>query len=619
MSLLEKITSPADLEGFSAEELERLCAELRATIIETVSHTGGHLSSNLGVVELTVALHRTFSSPDNRIVWDVGHQCYAHKLLTGRTVGFKDLRKATGVSGFPRPAESEYDAFVAGHSSTSISAANGLAKAKTLTGEKGHVIAVIGDGAMTGGLAYEGLCNAGRSDDRLIVVLNDNKMSINQNVGFVARHLSNLRTGTGYQRLKNSVNRFLVHLPLVGKPLRHLIMRTKTSVKQTMYHKSSMFEEMGFYYLGPVDGHNLNEVCRALRVAKNVNHPVLLHVITEKGHGYAQAAEKPDVFHGVSGFDIETGKPGISGDSFSKTAGECLCHFAEQDENLCVVTAAMTGGTGLSSFAAKYPKRFFDVGIAEEHAVTFLSGLSVGGCLPVFAVYSTFLQRAYDQILNDTAIMNNHIVLAVDRAGIVPDDGETHQGIFDVAFLSTIPHTTVYSPATYEELALDMKRALYKDKGIVAVRYPRGAQRSLPVKYTPDGKPFAYFRNVNARTLVITYGRTFANVLEVVGELKGEIPLSVLKLNQVHPIPKETLRIAAEYQRVIFFEEGSYAGGAAQQMGAALMEQHYFGNYEAHAITEFIPTCSVEEGLRLCGLDTESMIAVIRGGETVDR
>ena len=618
MSLLEKIQSPADLAQLSSDQLDELCEELRGVIIQTVSHTGGHLASNLGVVELTVALHRLFSSVDDRIVWDVGHQCYAHKLLTGRAAQFEHLRKSQGISGFPRPQESPYDTFVAGHSSTSVSAANGLAKAKTLTGESGHVIAVIGDGAMTGGLAYEGLCNAGRSDDRLIVVLNDNKMSINQNVGFVARHLSNLRTGRGYQRFKNAVNKSVSRLPVVGKPLHRLLSRTKMSVKQSVYHTSTMFEEMGFYYLGPVDGHNLNDLFRALEVAKTANRPVLLHVITEKGHGYAQAVKDPDVFHGVSGFDVETGKPAGGGDSFSKAAGDCLCEAAEHDDKLCVVTAAMTGGTGLSAFAARFPDRFFDVGIAEEHATTFLSGLAVGGCLPVFAVYSTFLQRAYDQLLNDTAIMNNHVVLAVDRAGIVPDDGETHQGLFDVSFLSTIPHTTIYSPATYEELALDMKQALYHDTGIVAVRYPRGAQMAIP-SYKPDGKPFAYFRNVNARTLIVTYGRLFSHTLEAVSALKEDLPLSVLKLNRVHPLPEEVLRIVSEYQRVIFFEEGNYTGGVAQQLGAALLENRFFGQYETHTIDRFIPACSVDEGLHLCGLDTEGMIRAIRGGEDRDR
>ncbi len=614
MSLLETIQSPADLQSLSIARLDELCDELRTTIIQTVSHTGGHLASNLGVVELTVALHRLFPSADDRIVWDVGHQCYAHKLLTGRVSQFEFLRKSQGISGFPRPLESQYDAFVVGHSSTSVSAANGLAKAKTLTGKNGHVIAVIGDGAMTGGLAYEGLCNAGRCDDRLIVVLNDNKMSINQNVGFVARHLSNLRTGTGYQRFKNAINKSLSHLPLVGKPLHYVLSRTKMSLKQSVYHTSTMFEEMGFYYLGPVDGHNLNDLCRALQVAKTANRPVLLHVITEKGHGYAQAVKDPDVFHGVAGFDVETGTPTGGGDSFSKTAGECLCEAAQNDGKLCVVTAAMTGGTGLAEFAKRYPERFFDVGIAEEHATTFLSGLAAGGCLPVFAVYSTFLQRAYDQLLNDTAIMNNHVVLAVDRAGIVPDDGETHQGLFDVSFLSTIPNTTIYSPSTYEELVLDMKQALYDDSGIVAVRYPRGSQTVVP-SYKPDGKPFAYFRNGNARTLIVTYGRLFSHALNAVAALKEEMPLSVLKLNRVHPLPEEALRIAAEYQRVIFFEEGNRSGGVAQQLGAALLENRYYGQYEICAIDRFIPTCSVEEGMRLCGLDTQGMIRTIRGGE----
>ncbi len=617
MSILENMVSPAELKMLSQDDLQQLCGELRSAIIDTVSHTGGHLASNLGVVELTVALHRSFSVPHDQIVWDVGHQCYAHKLLTGRLSQFHTLRQTGGISGFPRPSESEYDAFVAGHSSTSISAANGLAKAKKLTGDDGYVIAVIGDGAMTGGLAYEGLCNAGRSSDRLIVILNDNKMSINQNVGFVARHLSTLRSGIGYQRFKNRVANLVSRLPGIGKPLYRLMARTKSHVKRSFYRTGSVFEEMGFYYLGPVDGHDLNDLQRALQAAKTIDRPVLLHTITQKGHGYTHAEKKPDIYHGVSGFDVGTGAPSVGGLNFSKAAGNCLCTIAQEDPRLCVVTAAMTSGTGLSEFATQYPKRFFDVGIAEEHAVTFLSGLAGGGCLPVFAVYSTFLQRAYDQILNDTAIMDNHIVLAVDRAGIVPDDGETHQGIFDVPFLSTIPHVSIYAPATYEELAVHMRQALYDETGIVAVRYPRGGEFPLTPAYKPDGNPFTYYRNTDARTLVITYGRLFANVLETVGALKEETPLSVLKLNRIHPIPSDLLRIAAEYHRVIFFEEGSKNGGIAQQLGAQLMEQRYIGKYEISAIDGFVPTCSVTDGLRLFGLDSEGMIRTIQGGTSL--
>ncbi len=618
MSLLEHITSPGDLQAFSDEQLQTLCGELRETVIETVSRNGGHLSSNLGTVELTVALHRAFSFPKDRIVWDVGHQCYAHKLLTGRFATFKSLRKTDGISGFPKPSESEYDTFIAGHSSTSISAANGLAAAKKLKGEDGYVIAVIGDGAMTGGLAYEGLCNAGRGSDKLIVVLNDNGMSINENVGFMARHLSSLRARPRYVRFKHTLGRAVSYIPLIGKPIFRLLERTKRSVKRTVYHKSCIFEEMGFYYLGPVDGHDLDELRPALEAAKAIDRPVLLHVVTVKGKGCDYAMANPDVYHGVSGFDAATGKTPAGGDSFSKAFGDCMCELAKTDANIYAITAAMREGTGLTKFASQYPNRFFDVGIAEEHAVTFASGLATGGCLPVFAVYSTFLQRAYDQILNDTAIMNNHIVLAVDRAGIVPGDGETHQGIFDVPFLSTIPNVTVFSPSTYGDLAIQLKEALYHTPGIAVVRYPRGGESLPTATYKPTRKPFTHFRNTDARTLVITYGRLFSNVLQAVSQLREEQPLSVLKLNRIYPIPEEALRIAAEYRRVVFFEEGSKAGGIGERFGALLAQQQYWGEYEAHAIEQWIPNCSVEDGLRMAGLDVNGMITVLQNGEGVE-
>ncbi len=612
-SILATVQSPDDVKRLPREQLEPLCEELRRTIIDTVSQNGGHLSSNLGVVELTVALHRQFNHPQDCIVWDVGHQCYAHKLLTGRREQFHTLRKTGGVSGFPRPAESEYDTFVAGHSSTSISAANGIAKAKALAGEEGYTVAVIGDGAMTGGLAYEGLCNAGRSHDKLIVILNDNQMSINRNVGFVARHLSTLRSSLQYVRTKNRFGNVISAIPLIGKPLHRGMVRLKCRIKNAVYHSSPVFEEMGFYYLGPVDGHNLRELIRALETAKHLNRPVLLHVATVKGQGYEHASQNPDRYHGISRFDVQTGQAEKSPVGFSQTAGNCLCQLAEEDPRVCVVTAAMTGGTGLTEFAARYPKRCFDVGIAEEHAVTFASGLAVGGALPVFAVYSTFLQRAYDQLLNDTAIMNNHIVLAIDRAGIVPDDGETHQGIFDVPFLSTLPHTTVYAPATLKELEINLKQAMYDTSGIAAVRYPKGAEPASLASYQPDYQPYTLFRDPLANTLVITYGRVFGNALQAAKRVRSKAPVSLLKLTRIYPIPEETLAIAASYQRVLFFEEGARSGGIAQKFGAALLDRQYRGSYEPYAIDTFIPTCSVEDGQRLTGLDVDGMTRRIVG------
>lgn len=615
MDILQNIQSPQDIRNLSVGEMDKLCEELRGKIIETVSKNGGHLSSNLGVVELTVALHKQFDLPQDRIVWDVGHQCYCHKLLTGRAAKFDTLRKSGGVSGFPSPKESEYDTFVMGHSSTSISAALGMAKANTLAGNENYVVAVIGDGAITGGLAYEGLCNAGRENDRLIVVLNDNRMSINRNVGFVARHLASLRARPRYIKTKTDISNVLEAIPLVGQPTRRLLTLGKVQLKQAMYHSSSVFEEMGYYYLGPVDGHNLNDLLSALQTAKNLNRPVLLHVETIKGKGYSHALENPDVYHGVSGFQLETGKTTRGGRTFSQVAGESLCALAKDDEKLCVVTAAMTDGTGLSTFAKQYPNRFFDVGIAEEHAVTFASGMATNGLSPVFAVYSTFLQRAYDQLLNDTAIMNNHIVLAIDRAGLVPDDGETHQGLFDVPFLSTIPNTTVFAPSTFEELFLHLKQAVYDTKGIAAVRYPKGGEFPALAMYQPTDKPFTHFRNQHARTLVITYGRLFSNVLQAVRQLRDDIPLSVMKLNRIHPLPKEVFKLIEQYQRVVFFEEGAREGGVAAQLGAKLMERKYRGTYEFHTIDSFVPACTVEEGLSHFGLDVDGMVQTLHKTE----
>lgn len=606
------------LKSMNNAELEALCGRIRRILIETVSKTGGHLSSNLGVVELTVALHRSFSLPHDRIVWDVGHQCYVHKLLTGRADRFDTLRQEGGLSGFPRPCESETDSFIVGHSSTSISAANGMAKAKALSGDDGYVVAVIGDGAMTGGLAFEGLSNAGRSHDRLIVVLNDNRMSISHNVGFVARHLAKLRLQSRYVRFKKRVESIVNHLPLIGAPLYRFLARIKVRLKKTIYSRSTMFEEMGFYYLGPIDGHNLRELSEAMITARNLNRPVLMHVETVKGNGYPYAAQSPDAYHGVSGFDIETGKTPPSAPSFSSVFGESLCELAEQDARICAMTAAMKSGTCLTAFADRFPDRFFDVGIAEEHAVTFSSGLAQGGMLPVFAVYSTFLQRSYDQILNDTALIGSHVVLAVDRAGVVPDDGETHQGIFDVAFLGTIPHVTVYSPATFEELRIHLKQALYDVAGVAVVRYPKGDELPIPDGYQPDYKPFTYFQAAEAKVLLVTYGRIFAHVLTAAELLsKQGIRVSILKLNRIRPVEPECVSIALGYRRVLFFEEAIRTGGIGEWFGNELVQHDYARSYEVYAADGFLDTCTVTSGLHRLGLDVEGVVRAVTGGEAV--
>lgn len=592
--------------------LTGLCGEIRDTLIRTVAQNGGHLSSNLGVVELTVAIHRAFDFSEDRIVWDVGHQCYTHKLLTGREDGFDALRREGGISGFPRPCESSTDCFVTGHSSTSVSAANGLAKAKTLTGQEGYVVAVIGDGALTGGLSYEGLSNAGRSKDKLIIVLNDNRMSISRNVGFVARHLAKLRARRKYIRLKRIFGNILNHIPLIGRRLYAWVENKKVQYKKRMYRSSTMFEEMGFYYLGPVDGHDLKGLDEAFLTAKNISRPVVLHVVTTKGKGYEYALKNPGAYHGVSGFDVETGKTPAPASCFSSVFGVALEKLAAQDDRICAVTAAMKNGTGLADFATSYPSRFFDVGIAEEHAVTFCSGLAKGGMRPVCAVYSTFLQRGYDQLINDVSLNGSHVVFAVDRAGIVPEDGETHQGIFDAAFLQTVPGMTVYAPATFEELEIHLKQALYDVDGPVAVRYPKGIPLPMPEGFRGSYKPYTLLQAEGTHTLLVTYGRIFANVLAAAGILaKAGIPVSVLKLNRIKPIDEECISIALPYRRVIFFEEGIRTGGIGEWFGDQLVQRDYARTYQVCALDRVPGVCTVSSGLRNAGLDVEGILRTV--------
>ncbi|MBQ7089393.1 MAG: 1-deoxy-D-xylulose-5-phosphate synthase [Clostridia bacterium] len=610
MKRLENVHSPKDIKKMNTKELTDLCAQLRQKMVDTVSRTGGHLASNLGTVELTVALHRVFTTPKDAIVWDVGHQCYAHKLLTDRYARFDTLRQQGGVSGFPNPAESVHDAFVAGHSSTSISVANGIAKAKALTGDKGYTIAVIGDGALTGGLAYEGLSNAGRSDDRLIVVLNDNKMSISENVGFVARYLSHLRSRVKYVRIKQKVTKVLNHTPLVGRPLTALIQRAKKRVKRSVFSGTSFFENMGFYYMGPVDGHDLDDLIEALRAAKSVGKPVVLHVNTVKGKGMPYAEEKPDTYHGISRFDPDTGVAQSGGESFSSRFGQTLCDLAEKDSRIVAVTAAMIKGTCLEDFAARYPTRFFDAGIAEEHAVTFSAGMARGGLLPVFAVYSTFLQRSYDQLINDTALMNNHVVLAIDRAGVVPEDGETHQGIYDVAMLATIPNVTMYAPSNFAELEVHLKQALYDTDGIAAVRYPKGGEGDLLADYRPDGAPYSLDGD-GKDVLLVTYGRTYGEVMALVGRYRAEgRPVSVLKLNRILPLTEEIVSLTAQYRCVLVLEETR--GGVGHLLGSRLMQAGYGGHYAVRAIEETLGACTTAQGLHRVGLDAAGIASFVK-------
>ncbi|MBR2724589.1 MAG: 1-deoxy-D-xylulose-5-phosphate synthase, partial [Ruminococcus sp.] len=467
--LLSKIKSPKDLKKLSLEQLTALCDEIRQKLILTVSENGGHLAPNLGVVELTVAIHYVLDCPEDSIVWDVGHQSYTHKMLTGRFDRIDTIRKAGGLSGFPRRYESDYDDFGAGHSSTSISAALGIAKAKQLKGDKSCTIAFIGDGSFTGGLAYEGINNAGRFDGNFVIVLNDNKMSISKNVGAISKYFSAIRISPRYVSAKSGLERFLNKIPLIGNPVTKGLTRIKNWFKKKIF-KTNLFEIFGFRYYGPVDGHNLEDLIKVMKIAKAADKPLIIHALTVKGKGYQFAEDNPKNFHGIGRFDIDTGEPLSHGDSYSNCFGRTICELAKEDKSICGITAAMTVGTGLTAFSENFKERFFDVGIAEEHAVTFGCGLASRGMIPVFAVYSSFLQRAYDQLIHDAAAQNLHLVLSVDRAGIVGEDGETHQGVFDVSILNSIPGTTIYSPCYFDELEKSLNTAIYKDTGLTAVR-----------------------------------------------------------------------------------------------------------------------------------------------------
>ena len=610
-SILDTICSPQDVKELPFEQLDVLCTQIRERLIQTTAKTGGHLASNLGTVELTVALHRVFDCPDDQIVWDVGHQCYTHKLLTGRREQFSSLRQEGGLSGFPKRKESEYDAFIAGHSSTSISVASGLARAKKLQNDQHHVIAVIGDGAFTSGLAFEGANNAARFGDNLIVILNDNKMSISKNVGSFSKYLSKIRARPAYFRTKDRVESICNHLPLIGKPLNQLLVWLKTTMKTVVYG-SNWFEDMGFCYLGPIDGHNMETLCDVLQRAKNLHRPVFLHIETQKGKGYSYAEENPGEYHGTSGFDIDTGKSFSSASTnFSNEFGLYLTELAKRDERICAITAAMKYGTGLNHFSRAFGQqgRFFDVGIAEPHAVTFAGGLAANGMLPVFAVYSSFLQRCYDQIIHDLSIEQQHVVIGIDRAGIVGSDGETHQGLFDVAMLSSVPGITLYSPATYEEMRCSLYKSLYEHTGVCCVRYPRGGESKLPA-FDPQVPWAIEPKGAKPRLLLVTYGKLSAQAVQAAQILSQQgVPTAVLKLLRLLPFCEEAVEQAMQAEYVLFAEEGIESGGIGQMFGSRLLENGFQGHYRVLAVHDrFVEQATPDRALALCGLDAQSMV-----------
>lgn len=572
MGLLEKIRDPKDLRPLGLSELRTLAQEIRQKMIDVVSKNGGHLAPNLGVVELTLALHRTFDSPCDKIVWDVGHQTYVHKLLTGRLDRFKTIRQAEGLSGFPKRAESAHDCFETGHSSTSISAAVGFAKARDILRESHHVVAVIGDGAMTGGMAYEALNHAGHSATNMIVVLNDNEMSISPNVGAMSSYLNRLRSDPRYDKRKEDIEYLLKRIPGIGSKVAKVVAKAKDSLKYLLV-PGLLFEELGFTYLGPTDGHDLALLEQVLEQAKQKKGPILVHVVTRKGKGYKPAEENPDVFHGVGPFDPETGKiiKKSAPPTYTTVFGETLCALAEKDPKIVAISAAMPSGTGLNRFASQFPDRFFDVGIAEQHAVTFAAGLAFGGLKPVVAIYSTFYQRAYDQVLHDVCLQQANVVLAIDRAGVVGDDGPTHHGVFDISIFRSIPNLIFMAPKDENELRHMLYTAL-KHNGPVALRYPRsvgqGVSQDKTLRAIPIGK--AEVLRDGRDVSLIGFGPMVYTCLLAAKELSRRgVDAAVINLRYINPLDHELLlHYARLTKHFITIEDHVLKGG----MGSAILE-----------------------------------------------
>ena len=614
--MLEKINGIKDLKKLNLKEKNILAQEIREYIIEIVSQTGGHLASNLGVVELTIALHSVFNVPKDKIVWDVGHQSYVHKILTGRKDKLNTLRQLDGIAGFPKTCESEADCFNTGHSSTSISAAFGMAKARDLKGEDNQVIAVIGDGALTGGMALEALNNVGSSKTKMIVVLNDNEMSISKNIGGVNMFLSKLRARKTYTISNQRGRKVIEKIPLVGKFIVKVITRLKRSIKQLIIPKM-YFEDIGFKYLGPVDGHNIEDLEFLLSRAKELEEPVLIHVLTKKGKGYKPAEENPDKFHSTPAFDIETGKPSkIKKKDYSAIFGEKLVNLAEKNEKIVAITASMKDGTGLTEFANKYPKRYFDVGIAEQHALTFAAGLAKEGMIPFVPIYSSFYQRAYDQVIHDICIQNLPVIMCVDRAGCVGNDGETHQGLLDLAFFKLIPNIVIMAPKDFEELKQMMEFAITLKKPVV-IRYPRGGESETKFKRHDEilcGKS-EIVKNGKDVT-IIGIGKMVNTAIQVASELeKSNIDAEVINARFLKPFDKnKIMKSVCKTRFVVTIEDGTIIGGLGSSVKDLIAEKK-IRNVKLKAFAypdKFIKHGSVQELEKLYGLDTKNIVKYIK-------
>ncbi len=611
MSILENIRGHEDLVRLTQQEQDALCREIRDFLISHVAKTGGHLASNLGVVELTVALETVFDTNKDRLVFDVGHQSYVHKLLTGRQAAFDRLRQFGGIAGFPKPSESDTDAFVAGHASSSVSIALGMARARTLLKEDYHVVSVLGDGAATGGMAYEGLNDAADSKEPLIVILNDNEMSIDRNVGGVSKHLSRLRTKERYLGMKNHYRQAMGKNP-VGRGIYAVTSRVKRWIKRSIL-PTTIFENMGMTYLGPVDGHDLPELIRLLNVAKGLNCPVLLHVFTQKGCGYLPAEEQPSRFHGIGKFDPDTGETLGQGEYvFSDAFGSTMMELAARNPKVCAITAAMPGGTGLLNFKTQFPERLFDVGIAEEHAASMAGGLAKQGMVPVLALYSTFLQRSFDQILQDIAMLNLHVVLAVDRAGLVGEDGETHHGIYDVGLLRQIPGMTVLCPATCEELSDMLIWAVEKQNGPVAIRYPRGGNGELFVSGFGVTDMVQCHRE-GTDIALISYGTLTNQLLESARQLSEKgISTRVLRLLSIAPLPVDALAAQlGDCKKVLIVEE--VCSGIGETLAYALSQKiPYIHIHSVDLGNQFVTHGSISKLYQLHGLDADSITNTVQ-------
>ena len=613
--LLDHINQTGDIKRIPEYRLSELSREIRQYLLSTVSKSGGHLAANLGVVELTVALHKVYDPPKDKIIWDVGHQCYTHKILTGRKDAFKTLRKKDGISGFPRREESDCDCFDTGHSSTSISAGLGYARARDISGDDYKVVAVIGDGAFTGGTAFEALNNTARLKTNFCIVLNDNEMSISRNVGGFSDYLTRIRTSSRYTDFKLDVSGTLEKIPIYGERIVNAVRRTKSSIKQ-LFIPGMFFEDIGLTYLGPVDGHDIKKLIRVFRVAREFNDgPVIVHVLTQKGKGYAPAAKDPSRFHGTSSFVLKTGEPvNKSRKTYTDVFSETIMELADEHMNLVALTAAMKEGTGLTCFSEKYPNRFFDVGIAEGHGVTFSAGLALGGLLPVFAVYSSFLQRGFDQLMTDICQQELHVVFAVDRGGLVGEDGKTHQGCFDLSYLTLLPGMTVMAPKNGAELK-KMLRFAVEYNGPIAVRYPRGTactdfeDHDLPIEY---GKMEVLRKGKKAAILAVG-----ASVAEAGGACdilkKKGIEATLVNVRFVKPLDRELLReLSKDHSLFVTVEENVITGGFGESVMRIVHEERIDADVEIMAVRdEYVRHASVSEQRRIIGLDREAIAATV--------